>query len=424
MNLHNYIHWLDYGVKGQKRGQHYNVLKFRSKGWKDYGVRGMKKGKHEMARDPEYLKRLKGLNGASVSNVNYSQAGLDNTFNRNAINKRKALENEAIRNGLTHKEANRLVKLNKRTKNILGMKKNVATNRAQRAKEMAAYNEEMGKYKKNQKLLNLGITSNVMSKPELPKSVAEHNAAGERRRAQKISNANQRAAKQAQYANVRNELSSKAERPAGYKQKSMLSRIGSGLSKHKGKAALAGLGLAAIGSGLGYAKHRGAFDSYYNVLKLKRNDGMNTYQKIKFLKFRRHMDAMRIKRLRRFGDISTGVAIVGGIVGGSALGLLLAKIMDRLGYEADIAAIREGSAIPEKEYVRRFKIYFNGGHGLFRKFMNPGVYSGMTDVDFYDYANKVNRAKTVSDLCVLFPKHDQLRRIAAAYKEARASGLY
>jgi hypothetical protein len=265
--------------------------------WKDYGVRGMKKGKHEMARDPEYLKRLKGLKGAPVSNVNYAQAGLDNTFNRNAINKRKALENEAIRNGLTHKEANRLVKLNKRTKNILGMKKNVANNRAQRAKEMAAYNEEMGKYKKNQKLLNLGITSNVMSKPELPKSVAEHKAAEERRRAQKISNANQRAAKQAQYANVRNELSSKAERPAGYKQKSMLSRISSGLSKHKGKAALAGLGLAAIGGGLGYAKHRGAFDSNYNVLKLKRNDSMNTYQKIKFLKFRRHMDAMRIKRL-------------------------------------------------------------------------------------------------------------------------------
>lgn len=323
MSLYNYIHWLDYGVKGQMRG------------------------KHLMARDPEYLARLKG--GLAKHNVS------------KVVPTRPTVNNVSVENLFNFKS-----KARKKARELLS-------------------SDDVSEQKRGEAIRN-----------KLKRRI-------EQRRA---------------FLEGRHEAKKKRRALQEAKRQNRLKWIKRG----KIGAVLGGLGL--IGAGIGYAKHKGAFDSNYNVLKFKRKDSMNTYQKIKFLKFRRHMDALRIKRLRRFGDISTGVSIVGGIVGGSALALILAKIMDRLGYEADIASIREGSAIPEKEYVRRFKIYFNGGHGLFRKYMNPGVYSGMTDVDFYDYAKKVDRAKTVSDLCVLFPKHEQLRRIAAAYKEARAAGLY
>ena len=389
--------------------------------WLDYGVKGQKRGQHIKARDPEYLARLKGgLGSGKISKVD-PMYGSYNHFKRTGKNN-QAINMIGSRNTSMLKNMTRKVnRLRELTKPIVEPESKPSGSKRLQEKRML---------RNVNRALRRGVRERNKDRKEeraYRKALEQHKQAlaeASENRARAAEFAQRQREKQAHYANVRNELSSKAERPAGYKQKSMLSRIGNGLRNNKGKAAIIGAGLGAVGAGLAYAKRRGAFDSNYNLLKFRRKDSMNTYQKIKFLKFRRHMDAMRIKRLRRFGDISTGVKIVGGIVGGGALGLLLAKIMNRLGYEADVAAIREGSAIPEKEYVRRFKIYFNGGHGLFRKFMNPGVYSGMTDVDFYDYAKKVDRAKTVSDLCVLFPKHEQLRRIAAAYKEARASGLY
>lgn len=399
--------------------------------WKDYGVRGMKKGKHEMARDPEYLKRLKGLNGAPVSNVNYGQVGLDNISNRNAINKRGAIEWNAVKNGLTSKDVKKLEALNKRTKDVIRMKKNVAKTRAKRAKEMAAYNEEMRKYKKNQKLLNLGITNKVVAKPEMPKSVAEHKAAGERRRAQKISNANQRAARQAQYANVRNELSSKSERPTGYKQKSMLSRIGSGLSKHKGKAALAGLGLGAVGAGLAYAKRRGAFDSNYNILKIKRGSKMNVYQKIKFLKHRRHMDALRIKRLRRHNDINNKavLALLGVGLGIGTISTVLAYLFERLillpiSHNIDIRDIYEGK-MSEKEFVDYIQFSFKRKQAKFYSdIFDPGIEpKTYSEHDYQELKQKVFSAKTAKDLLRLFPDNQFLRDAVKAFEFRKQNKL-
>lgn len=400
MSLHNYIHWLDYGVKGQKRGQHIK------------------------ARDPEYLARLKGgLGSGKISKVD-PMYGSYNHFKRTgrldpAINMMGARNTSSLKRLI--RETERLKEL---TKPIVEPEPS-GSKRLQEKRNLRQVNRvlrrgvrERNKNAKEERAIQKAIEQFKQSSAEASENRVRAAEAAQRQRA-----------KQAHYANVRNELSSKAERPTGYKQKSMLRRIGNGLSKHKGKAALAGLGLAAIGGGLGYAKHRGAFDSNYNVLKFRRKDSMNINQKIKFLKFRRHMDAMRIKRLKRRLDLGVVPATILGLTGsvaiGSLIGAVMAKVMNKLNYDNSIDRIYAGKALPEKDYVKAFQVYFTkNSSNIGTRFMEPGYWGGVNAENYKDYLKKVNSAKTVNDLIRIFPDHAELKKIAAAYKAARASGLY
>lgn len=394
MSLHNYIHWLDYGVKGQKRGQHVK------------------------ARDPEYLARLKGgLGSGKISNVNYSQIGLNNASIRNAENKRNELIKEFKNASKKHKtiptnKASKLYRLETGLGEIKKHRQNVSSNKSSRAKALAGYEEEMKKYNRNQKLLRNGITNEVMKKPELPKEIVDYENKQKQRKAKKAENQRvareAKAAKQKHYEAVRNELDKNSAR-----RKNIFSRVGESLKKHKGKAMLAGLGLTALGAGLGYAKKKGAFDSNYEVLRIKHN--------IKRLQNRRHKDALTIKRLKKYNDLSVKqkatIAIAAPFVG-IPLAIALEKfVLTPLSHKMDIRDIYEGRW-REKEFVSYIKSEYRRKSDKFWKWIaEPGIEpQTYSEADYQKMKNLVMGAQTARDLSRLFPKNNFLKEASDAFE--------
>ena len=390
MNLYGFLRWLDYGVKGQKRGQHVK------------------------ARDPEYLARLK---GGKVSNVKYSRIGISNASTSNAKKKLNNLKNEIKSNKgkITKEQANKLFNLNKIVSAQTARQNKFAQGQKERRNLMASYNEAMNKYKTNQKLLKAGITNEIVPKPELPKQIVER-------------------ANKNKLRILRKQQNIAASKPKIKPKQSYIKKLGStplrrlgknilnSMKKHKGK-----LGLAA-GAGLGLAGLMHNRDCNYNIIGIKGNN-MNVNQKIKFLKHRRHMDALRIKRLKRRLDLGVVpkmlLGVTGGLAVGSLIGAVMAKVMNKLNYDYSIDRIYAGKALPEKDYVKAFQVYFTkNSSNIGTRFMEPGYWRSVNAENYKDYLEKVNGARTANDLVRIFPDHTELKKIAAAYKAARASGLY
>ena len=391
----------------------YNVLNAKSSRRIDYGVKGQKKGQHVKAHDPEYLARLKGgkaskpghfnitkLNEGKMSNVDYSKIGLNNASIRNAERKRNELVKEfknASSKGKTipTNKASKLFRLETGLGEIKKHRQNVSANKTSRAKALAGYEEAMNKYNRNQKLLRHGLTNEVMKKPELPKEIVNYENKQNQRKAKKLEN--QKAAKLAKTANKKN----------------ILSRIGEGLKKHKGKAMLAGLGLTALGTGISYAKKKGAFDSNYELLRIKRN--------INRLQNRRHKDALTIKRLKKYNDLSVKqkatIAIAAPFVG-IPLAIALEKfVLTPLSHKMDIRDIYEGRW-REKEFVSYIKSEYRRKSDKFWKWIaEPGIEpQTYSEADYQKMKNLVMGAQTARDLSRLFPKNNFLKEAADAFE--------
>ena len=380
MSLYGFLRWLDYGVKGQKRGQHVK------------------------ARDPEYLARLK---GGKVSNVNYSTIGINNASMKNTKRKLNKLKKEIQENKgrMTKEQGNKLFNLNNKVLSQTAKQNAFSEKQNNRKKLLSQYRENVNKYNTNQKLLKAGITNEVVPKPVFPKELSEREARNKLRKLKKK-----------QYL----ENSKKSTAIVPYKpsvsnksKPGLLSRIGEGLKKHKGKAALAGLGLTALGAGLGYAKKKGAFDSNYEVLRIKYD--------IKRLQNRRHKDALTIKRLKKYNDLSVkqkaAIAIAAPFVG-IPLAIALEKfVLTPLSHKMDIRDIYEGRW-REKEFVSFVKSEYRRKSDKFWKWIaepdiEPETYS---EADYQKMKNLVMGAQTARDLSRLFPKNNFLKEAADAFE--------
>lgn len=181
---------------------------------------------------------------------------------------------------------------------------------------------------------------------------------------------------------------------------------------------------------------RKASEAFDLINSKKRSDSMYSrrhrdsaiIRKINFLKARRHSDALKIRQLKRHLDLSGGaklaLAIGGGIVGGGTLGVLLGKyVINPLANKMNINMIYNGD-YPEELFLNTFKTYFKSGTSGLRRFVEPEVWDEISTNNFESFRSKVMAARKVSDLVRLFPNSKFLSDVNAAYKQAKASGVY
>lgn len=150
-------------------------------------------------------------------------------------------------------------------------------------------------------------------------------------------------------------------------------------------------------------------------------------RKINFLKARRHQDALRIKRLKRRLDLGVdwgAIKVAGGAIGSMAIGSLLGLILSKyvtgpLSKKLDLRQIKNGK-IPEAVFVTHFKEYFNRGKTLASRIVEPEVWANVNRSNFKDLQQKVNNARTVSELARMFPDCRFLIQAQEAYRQAKS----
>lgn len=159
----------------------------------------------------------------------------------------------------------------------------------------------------------------------------------------------------------------------------------------------------------------------------RRTDSM-IIRKINMLKARRHRDAMRILNLKRHLDLSGGakmaLAIGGGVLGGGTLGVLLGKyVIHPLANKMNLKMIYDGD-YPEELFLNTFQTYFKTGTSRLKRLVEPEIWGEISNNDFESFRSKVLGARKVSDLVKLFPNSKFLADVNAAYRQAKASGIY
>lgn len=175
---------------------------------------------------------------------------------------------------------------------------------------------------------------------------------------------------------------------------------------------------------------KNAAKAFEFVKQTKRRDEMSRrtdsmiIRKINYLKARRHSDALKIRRLKRHLDLNFALAVGGGLLGGGTLGVLFGRyVIHPLANKMNIKMIYDGD-YPEELFLNTFKTYFKSGTSVMKRFVEPEIWDEISNNNFESFRSKVMSARKVSDLVKLFPNSKFLADVNAAYRQARASGIY